>query len=87
MVGHGEPIPKGFVRRPRPVYPEFVCHCSWWPNQIHQRNGDPDMVYLWIPRKDDVAYRRTHERKRFCQTYRGESCVEYRKRVIVAAKC
>ncbi len=75
VIGHGEPIPRGFVRRPHPVWAEFVKHANWWPNQIHQLNGQEDgMVYLWIPKADDLAYKRTVRRTRFCVTYQGKVC-------------
>ncbi len=86
-IGCGDPIPKGWVRRNHPVFPEFVRHCSWWPNQIHQRNGTPEMVYLWIPKEDNLAYERGRKRTRFCVTYRGKSCEHITGRVIVAVKC
>ncbi len=88
IVGHGEPIPRGYVRRPRPVWVEFVKHANWWPNQIHQRNGQEEgMVYLWIPRKDNAAYERGHKRTRFCLTYQGKSCQHITGRVNVVPKC
>ncbi len=99
VVAHGEVIPKGWVRRSHPVWSEFVRHANWWPNQIHQLNGQEDgMVYLWIPKADNLAYERGRRRTRFCVTYQGQicnhitperhkSCHGIVRRVIVAPKC
>ena len=80
VLFNGDQPPRGFVMRPRPVIPEFVVHCSWWPMQYHQRiNGDSDSkVWLWIPKADNLAYERgeafrkrhiIHE-KRWCDARR-----------------
>jgi hypothetical protein len=67
----------GYVSRRGPVYPEFVIHASWWPVQEHQPLiDDPDMIVLWIPKADNLAYERgeafrkrhiVHE-KRWCDS-------------------
>lgn len=70
MLVNGDKPTRGFVKRERPVWPEFISHASWWPVQEHQLNGGDGMVYLWIPKADNAAYERGHRRTRFCRTYR-----------------
>ena len=65
----------GFVRRLYAVNPDIVVHAPWWPIQEHQRiSSDSDMVILWIPKADNLAYERGEHfrkqhivhRKRWC---------------------
>lgn len=79
VLKDGENPSKGFCQRRGPVYPEFVIHASWWPVQEHQPLiDDPDMIVLWIPKADNLAYERgeafrkrhiVHE-KRWCDSRR-----------------
>ncbi len=77
----------GYIRRPHPVWLEFAKQMTWFSRIEIKPNGTPDMVYVWVLKKENREYERPHIRKRFCRTYRGESCQAYRERVIVAAKC
>lgn len=70
VLCNGNGPPPGFVRRSRPVYPEFAVHAEWWPIQYHQKiepivrdndrysDEEIDQVWLWIPREDNLAYER-----------------------------
>jgi len=57
VLGRGENPSPGFVRRPRPVFPEFISHAPWFPVQEWEEDGD-GMVILWIPKADNLAYKR-----------------------------
>lgn len=75
VLSNGDTPSPGFVRRSHHVWPEFVIHAPWWPIQEHQRiSDDSDMVILWIPKADNLAYERGEHfrkqhivhRKRWC---------------------
>lgn len=61
----------GFVRRPRPVWPEFAVRMTWFSKIEFQANGREGMVYVWVSKEENWEYERGHTRKRFCKTYRG----------------
>lgn len=63
---------KGFVRRPRPVWPEFAIKMTWFSRIEFSVNGRDGMVYCWVSKEENAAYERGHMRKRFCKTYRGQ---------------
>ena len=61
----------GFVRRPRPVWPEFAVKMTWFSRLEFQANGREGLVYCWVDKKENYEYERGHIRRRFCKTYRG----------------
>ena len=76
ILCNGSGPPPGFVKRPRPVFPEFVTKAPWWPVQYHEYIKDDESVWLWIPKEDNLAYERgealrkkhiVHE-KRWCES-------------------
>ena len=62
ILNNGSGPPPGFVRRPRPVFPEWISHYGCFPVQYHERiNGSDEEieeVWLWVPKEDNRAYER-----------------------------
>ncbi len=71
LSAHESPSP-GFIRRQHPVWLEFAKQMTWFSRIEIRPNGTPDMVYVWVLRKENRDYERGHERKRFCRSYRGQ---------------
>ena len=66
----------GYIRRPHPVWLEFAKQMTWFSRIEIRPNGTPEMVYVWVSRKENYAYERGHDRKRFCRSYRGQPIVK-----------
>lgn len=63
---------EGFVRRPRPVIPEFAVKMTWFSEMEFQANGRCGHVYCWVKKDENYEYERGHIRTRFCKTYRRQ---------------
>ena len=75
VLKRGEAPSSGFVRRKLPVFPEFAERMTWFTRQEWERNGDPEMVYLWVLREENKDYEKSVRRQRYCQSYRGHVIV------------
>jgi hypothetical protein len=64
---------QGFVRRPHPVWLEFAKQMTWFSRIEIRPNGTPEMVYVWVSRKENTEYERGVPRRRYCKTYRGQN--------------
>src|SRR6185369_1230913 len=69
---------------PLPVLPIFMRHASWWPVQYHEPHHESnELVWLWIPKEDNIAYERRQSlkahivhKKRWCASRIKITCLE-----------
>lgn len=73
ILERGQSPSIGFVRRERPIFPEFALRMTWFTRQEWERNGDPDTFYVWVLASENREYQRGYRRTRFCLTYRRKT--------------
>lgn len=71
IISETEKPPVGWIRRPRPCWPEFAIKMTWFSEMAFQANGREGLVYVWVRKDENLDYERPHRRLRFCKTYRG----------------